>query len=385
MGFEQQQFVASVVEGSSAVVLSSLITAQDLQLPMSSASNSSSLYRKIGYITAVGIAGISILFAGLVTFQSKIIYMPRTYQAMNNYYNRVLNRKDLIKFNYSINNDVHNGYYIHINEQEKEKDPKSIQRIYLMFGGNAALSLDWINSIDSYKNYLSELGIINYTYPTTFLLLDYPGYDINPGSPSPQTILFSTQMALKQLIEAKQWQKNTIKLGLIGHSLGSACCLQFADIVTRKNDDGSNSDNNLRNINSDKNIILDKLILLSPFTSMLDMARSLLGRIPMLNYLLNHNFDNRFHLTHLLRNLQANNNPNNKSKENKLQLLIAHGSVDRIVPVEMGRELGILASNPEYSAVVDCNYQELQNIDHNDIFGPIENSLFQMMAENDEK
>ncbi len=56
-----------------------------------------------------------------------------------------------------------------------------------MFGGNAALALDWLTLIRAFRRSFPAS-------PAHFLLIDYPGYGQGSGSPSPATLLDTTQV-----------------------------------------------------------------------------------------------------------------------------------------------------------------------------------------------
>jgi hypothetical protein len=110
---------------------------------------------------------------------------------------------------------------------------------------------------------------------------------------------------------------------VLGHSLGAAAALQLA---------------------SEREVA--QVVLLAPFTSMLEMARRTVGR-PLAQFL-RHRFDNRARLAEVLERFPAT------------RVTIIHGTRDEIIPVSMGRELA--ASAPDR-----IEYLELPDADHNSL------------------
>lgn len=110
-----------------------------------------------------------------------------------------------------------------------------------------------------------------------------------------------------------------------------------------------------------KSIDIGRVILVSPFTSLIDMAHLLIGsKVPGLSWLLQHNYDN----------MEAVETLCNKSTThwNFLRsIVIFHGPHDRIIPVEMGRRLANMATSSS-----SCSHVLVQIIEpeagHNDIF-----------------
>jgi pimeloyl-ACP methyl ester carboxylesterase len=112
-------------------------------------------------------------------------------------------------------------------------------------------------------------------------------------------------------------------LHLLGHSLGAAAALQFAERRP-----------------------VERVILLAPFTTMRAMAELVVGR--WLAGLLRHNFDNPA----CLRELQK--------RSPKPRVIIFHGREDTVVPVWMGRTLA--AGAPEMVTL-----KEVAGAGHNDL------------------
>lgn len=158
------------------------------------------------------------------------------------------------------------------------------------------------------------------------LLLDYPGYGSCEGKPSPASTLASGRAALTALWALKGWSGEPdarTAFHFLGHSLGCAGTLQLAAGLGRA---GS-------------------VVLMSPFTSMRDMANARVT--PVFSWLLHHNFDNRASLQTVLK----------ASPEARVTLV--HGVKDTAIPVEMSRQLAA-AHEGKISLI------ELPDADHND-------------------
>ena len=77
---------------------------------------------------------------------------------------------------------------------------------------------------------------------------------------------------------------------------------------------------------------VDRMVLSAPFTSIADMARIVVGPVPMLSLLLKHPWDNKQRIAAVLNDAVAR-------RPKGLRLTIVHGTADEICPVVMGREL----------------------------------------------
>ena len=117
--------------------------------------------------------------------------------------------------------------------------------------------------------------------------------------------------------------QRTPQIGILGHSLGAAAALQLAETIS-----------------------VERVVLLSPFTSVADMVKKMFGSwlIPLLK----HRFENRGPLMQLLK------------RDPPPSITIIHGTRDEVIPVEMGRELAAL--NSEH-----IHYHELIHSYHNTI------------------
>lgn len=158
-------------------------------------------------------------------------------------------------------------------------------RLWLCFAGNAAQAKMW-------ADLLSEP-------PCGLLLIEYPGYGDSAGSPSPAAILAATEGA----VEALRLRLGTLptQRGVMGHSLGAAIALQYAAKHP-----------------------VQRIVLVSPFTSMLAMAQRVVGW-PCCHLLL-HRYDNRARL----RDIVVASTP---------IIELFHGQDDQLIPLAMGQEL----------------------------------------------
>lgn len=261
-----------------------------------------------------------LFLAGIFLFsfsrmQQRMIYYPRGYS-----YKEL--PENIIELQFRTNAGKQSAFY----SPPAENATGSPEKIWLIFGGNATLALDWYDFVKGHPD--KRAG---------FLLLDYPGYGNCHGKASPKTILQASEKALETLADKLGLPKETLgqKLHILGHSLGAAAALQFAVLYPVKN-----------------------LVLVSPFTSMRDMAVLVVGRF--FSAMLLHDFDNRARL----RELAERSTPP--------AITIVHGAQDEIIPVSMGRELARLHPNL-------ITYHEIDKADHNYIFSIAEGQIYKAM------
>ena len=240
----------------------------------------------------------------LALFQHKLIYHPRSYPTGY----QPWKTSSLKLLRYQITEGSQTAYYL-------PPSGGDAQRIWVLFGGNAGLALDWLGLLTQ----LNTLGV-------GFLLIDYPGYGACEGSASPETIRVSTREAV-QVWQREFGSESQSSWATLGHSLGAAAAMQFAEDHP-----------------------VDQIVLLAPFTSLADMVRHLFGG--WLVPLLRHPFENQKPLQVVL---ERNSVP---------AILIAHGNRDEVVPVKMGRELAAL--DPE-----QIEYLEVPDTGHNDILSKL--------------
>ena len=274
--------------------------------------------QQMGMSFLVIIFGI-VFFAGLLYFlQHKLIYYPRAYAAEELEHLP----QALQEIEYATDQGRQVSYF-YPSAHDSKGDLGSQPRLWVLFGGNASRALDWLGFIAGYPD--PDAG---------FLLIDYPGYGNCEGKALPGSILDSSVQALQVLSRKLPiYQTEQAEISVLGHSIGAAAALQFA-----------------------VNHPVKKAVLVSPFTSLRDMARRSVGP---LSVLLGHDFDNRARLKQLLKNVSVS-------------VSVLHGERDDIIPVYMGREL--VSINPQ--RVV---YREILDGDHNTLLFTAKREIWEAM------
>ena len=138
-----------------------------------------------------------------------------------------------------------------------------------------------------------------------FLLVAWRGFSGNKGSPTEKGLYQDARSAVKWLNDNGIRNENII---IYGESLGTGVATEIAQ---NKNFAG--------------------IILESPFTSMIEAARS---RYPI------------FPIRLILKDKYESDK---KIKNIKSPILVMHGEVDKIVPFHMGKKMYELANEPKYS------------------------------------
>ncbi len=251
---------------------------------------------------------IFLLFCGaivllLYAFQHSLIYRARSYSAA-----------DLPAGVEEIRYHTTEGEQVAFFVPPREPAPGPPGRLWLAFGGNASLALEWMDFVSRYPD--QRAG---------FLLVDYPGFGKCEGKASPQSIRESSEKLLEHF-HARLISRGADRLPplhLLGHSLGAAAALQIA---ARRH--------------------VSRLVLLAPFTTMRAMARKAVG--DPLARLLKHDYDN----VARLKEIVASPSPP--------LVVIIHGGRDEVIPVEMGRRLAT-----EFPSLI--RYVELAGADHNSL------------------
>ena len=148
--------------------------------------------------------------------------------------------------------------------------------------------------------------------------VEYPGYGLAASTPATEANIYAAaDAALVHLGTSLGVSREAIVLS--GQSLGSGVATEMA----------------LRGYGA-------RLVLLSPYTSMIDMASRIAPFLPA-RLFVRDRFDNAA-----------------KAPRVRLPVLIVHGSRDEIIPVEQGRRLSRLFS--------DARFEELDDRHHNDLF-----------------
>ena len=154
------------------------------------------------------------------------------------------------------------------------------------------------------------------------LAVEYPGYGLAPGSPSQATLLSAAREAVAHARERLGVPKERIVLS--GQSLGSGVASQLA-----AQGEGT------------------ALVLLSPFTSMPELAARLFPALPVGQLVLDR-FDTRAIAPAV-----------------RIPVLIVHGDRDEIVPFSMGEELARTFPDARLKRVAGAHHNDLWH-DHGD-------------------
>ncbi len=181
-------------------------------------------------------------------------------------------------------------------------------RINILYPGINSVALGW-------QRYIPPRGDPDVAY----LLIDYPGRGLSEGSMRPDKNYLNTEGALKALSNKFGGVKITAELSLLGHSFGAGAALQFADRTT-----------------------VARIVLVAPFN---DLKAAAALQSWFLSVIMPLQIDNREIIRKLLQT------------EPTPQITILHGTLDKTLPVTMGRELAAIA--PE-----QINFYEFADDDH---------------------
>ena len=188
------------------------------------------------------------------------------------------------------------------------------RRLWLLFGGNGDQALRW-----------ESFAAARAAPDVGYLMVEYPGYGACLGKTSPSSILAANEQAVALLAKHLGVSVEHIHAHAcgLGHSLGAAALTQYAAIHP-----------------------LQRLILISPFTTMKAMAQRSVGW-PLCELLV-HRFDNQKNLSEIAaRGLPLTT--------------ILHGDRDGFIPPEMGRILA--QAHPQITFIA------VEGADHNDVIG----------------
>lgn len=257
-----------------------------------------------------------VLFAALWWFQERLIYLPRPYVPA-----RLANLPaPLAPLSVDTAQGRQTAFYC-----RPRSGAALPTRVWLVFSGNAAQALGW-----------EAFALGSPHADHGFLLIDYPGYGACAGRPSPAAILASSEALVARLAEHLAVAPEALRprLAVLGHSLGCAAALQYA---ARHR--------------------VAAIVLVSPFTSLLAMARRVVGW--PLCLVLTHRFDNRARLAEI-------------AAAGLPPTTIIHGDADEVIPVAMGRGLAA-----EFPGIV---LHEVRDGDHNGVVDLAERLIHDAMA-----
>ncbi|HEX2758203.1 MAG TPA: alpha/beta hydrolase [Thermoanaerobaculia bacterium] len=148
-------------------------------------------------------------------------------------------------------------------------------------------------------------------------LAEYRGYSGLPGRPSEAGLCRDGEAALTAFLGARVDAPPAI---FVGRSLGSGVAVEIASRRPPR-----------------------LLILISPYTSLVDMGRSLVG--PLAPVLVPDRFDNLSKIAAL-----------------KCPIVIIHGTRDEVVPFEMGRRLAAAGRNVRFIALEGRTHNDLPEL-----------------------
>ena len=218
----------------------------------------------------------------LYFFQRSLMYHPNE----NNYSNdKITVSIEKIKIKTKDNIDLLGWYH--------EKNLKKFKTL-LFFHGNAGSLENRIHKL----NRFDDMKI-------NFLIIAWRGFSGNKGKPTEIGLYEDGQSAIRWLLEKGLKEEDII---IYGESLGTGVATHLAQ---SKNFAG--------------------VILETPFTSMVDAAKTFYPYIPV-NLLLKDKFKNE-----------------DKIKNIKSPILIMHGEADQIVPFAMGKKIFEIANEPKFS------------------------------------
>ncbi len=179
---------------------------------------------------------------------------------------------------------------------------------WLWFHGNAG----------NISHRLDNIALLHRRLGVSLFIFDYRGYGCSEGNPSEKGLYKDAEAALAYLRARSDVDQG--KLVLFGQSLGCAVAVETA---TR---------------NQAYAVILE-----SPFTSSSAMAKRLYPLLP-LRFLITNKFDSASKIARV-----------------RAPLMVLHGSDDRTVPIEVGRELFDAANEPK-------RFYVIEGADHNDTY-----------------
>ena len=263
-----------------------------------------------------------VLVAGLVAFflivQHGMIYHPTPYPA-----EQLQEYPEALPLSYSTSQGAQKSFFVLPRAEFAGCQPS---KIWVIFSGNGSRALNWMRFVRNspFKE-------------DAFLLMDYPGYGACSGRPSPKSIEESADAAVFALASKLGMPATALepRLGVLGHSLGAATALAFADAHP-----------------------VSKIVLIAPFTSLMDMARIRVGS--PICYLLMDEFDNRQRLRDITQRFPAT------------PITVLFGKDDESIPFRMGQELARLFPK--------VDFEPLDHMGHVDILTLAQDQIYQAMS-----
>ncbi len=272
-------------------------------------------------LAKVGAAGLrisAVLSLGVLALagcQSLIIYYPRSYTENTLARARATG---VVPIPFETNQGSQIAHLLPARELSEDANAATL---WIVTAGNGSLALDYLDDTLAWQA----------VHPnSSFLFVDYPGYGNCQGKPDPGAITESLDAAHARIKTTGQTGRIE-HLGCFGHSLGAAAALIAAERLGA-----------------------DRIILLSPFTSMADMAEKQFGK--WARFLVRHRFDNRARMKAL-------------ADREDVEIIIFHGESDNLVPASMSHELS--ESFPKIISALHL----VQGAGHNDIMSMAGHSI----------
>ncbi len=231
------------------------------------------------HVPRVLFAALLVPVAVLAGCQSRLIYHPQPYPAG---WVEQFERGGGARVVFSTSQGEQTAFY-----RPPVSGATTPRLLWLCFAGNGSLALSWHDVLDR-------------PHPDdAFLMVDYPGYGLCAGKPTPNRARENACAAHAAVLDGPLRGARP-PVALAGHSLGAAVALLAAQDAQA-----------------------ERVVLVSPFTSMVEMGNRVL--FPPLGLLTTHRYDN-------VRALAALQEP-------LPQVVIFHGERDEIIPTEMGQRL----------------------------------------------
>jgi pimeloyl-ACP methyl ester carboxylesterase len=220
----------------------------------------------------------------LFFIQRSMIYMPRTYEPS---YARGL-PAGTREVEYTTSDGRQVAFYVPPRAAGFDE-----AQLWVVFSGNASVALDWLDFVEEFPS-----------TSTAFLLVDYPGYGRCEGRPSARGIRENLNTVMSALEALPEGPGASVRgrVSVLGYSIGASAALEFA-----------------------KAHPVRKVILIAPYTSLLDMARRTVGW-PLCHLLIDR-FDNEARMLELA------------ASGTQPEVHVFHGTADQVVPFAMGRRV----------------------------------------------
>lgn len=225
----------------------------------------------------------------LFIFQKRLVYYPNKQD-----FNSCTNFKDSEKINI---------------ERTRMYYKKNSDKLVVFYHGNAGSACA--------RTYLKEKFE---KLELSYIFVEYTGYSNDSSNPTKNLLLKDVERVNQFLID-----KNFSQITLMGESLGTALATYHSTIMN-----------------------VDKLLLISPFFSMAELASNNFKIYPI-SLLLRENYNNGKWIG------------NSKAKS----LEIIHGNIDEIIPIEQSKKLynKVVMTNKKYIEVVGANHNDIYEFD----------------------